>query len=41
VDYSKAARELGYNPRPIRESLKDAYEFYRQQGWLEAQKEAA
>lgn len=34
VDYSKAARDLGYKPRSIRDSLTDAFTFYRQQGWL-------
>lgn len=36
VDYSKATRELNYNPRPARESLQDMYHFYREQGWLSA-----
>lgn len=34
VDCSRAAETLGYLPRPIEQSLKDAYAFYRQQGWL-------
>lgn len=34
VSYDKAATELGYAPRPLRESLADAFEFYSSQGWL-------
>jgi dihydroflavonol-4-reductase len=35
VSHAKAARELGFAPRPVRESLGDALAFYRSQGWLE------
>ncbi len=31
----KAAAELDYQPRPAAESLRDAYAFYQQQGWLD------
>lgn len=30
----KAARELDFRPRPAAESLRDAFAFYQQQGWL-------
>jgi dihydroflavonol-4-reductase len=36
VSHAKAARELGFSPRPVRDSLRDALEFYRDRGWLEA-----
>ncbi|HEY6558023.1 MAG TPA: NAD-dependent epimerase/dehydratase family protein [Polyangiaceae bacterium] len=35
VSHAKAARELGFAPRSVRESLADALEFYRSRGWLE------
>jgi len=35
VSHAKAERELGFAPRGTRESLADALEFYRAQGWLE------
>lgn len=35
VSHAKAARELGFSPRPVRESLRDALDFYRSRGWLE------
>lgn len=34
IDISKATAELNYQPRSIRDSLTDAYHFYRQRGWL-------
>ncbi len=34
VLHDKAKRELGFSPRPVRDSLADALEFYRVQGWL-------
>jgi dihydroflavonol-4-reductase len=36
VSHAKAARELGYAPRPVRDSLSDALDFYRERGWLES-----
>ena len=36
VSRDKAYRELGYTIRPLRESLADAVEWYRQRGWLNA-----
>lgn len=36
VSHDKARRELGYSVRTLRESLTDAVEFYRAQGWLDA-----
>lgn len=36
VSRDKAHRELGYTIRPLRESLADAVEWYRQRGWLNA-----
>lgn len=41
VLHDKARRELGFNPRPARESLADAFTFYQAQGWLEAPAVAA
>ncbi|RZO85674.1 MAG: NAD-dependent epimerase/dehydratase family protein [Oceanococcus sp.] len=29
----KAARELDYQPRPVEDSLRDAFAFYQEQGW--------
>lgn len=34
VDYSKAARELGYQPTSLREAMQDAYEFYVREGMI-------
>ncbi len=34
VSREKAQRELGYDTRPLRESLTDAVEWYRERGWL-------
>jgi hypothetical protein len=36
IRYDKAMHELGYAPRPVRESLADAYEFFDAQGWLKS-----
>jgi dihydroflavonol-4-reductase len=36
VRHEKAAAELGFSPRPVAESLGDAFDWYREQGWLEA-----
>jgi dihydroflavonol-4-reductase len=36
VSHAKAARDLGFAPRPVRESLADALAFYRAQRWLRA-----
>ena len=36
VSHDKAARELGYAIRPLRESLGDAVQWYRERGWLNA-----
>lgn len=30
----KAKQELGYTPRPVRDSLHDAFSFYSEQGWV-------
>lgn len=35
VSHDKAKRELGFSPRSARDSLADALEFYRAQGWLD------
>ena len=34
VSHDKAARELGYSIRPLREALGDAVAWYRERGWL-------
>ena len=34
ISIAKAAAELDYRVRPVRESLADAFAFYRAQGWL-------
>lgn len=34
VSHEKAARELGYRPRPIRETIEDAYAWFRDRGVL-------
>jgi dihydroflavonol-4-reductase len=36
VSHAKAARELGFEPRPTREALNGALDFYRQAGWVGA-----
>ena len=36
VSRDKAERELGYTIRPLRDSLSDAVEWYRERGWLNA-----
>jgi dihydroflavonol-4-reductase len=36
VSHEKARQELGFSPRPIRDSLADALAFYRQEGLLKA-----
>lgn len=36
VSHDKAQRELGYSIRPLRESLGDAVDWYRERGWLNA-----
>ena len=36
VIHEKAARELGFAPRPARASLEDSFAWYRERGWLEA-----
>jgi dihydroflavonol-4-reductase len=36
VSRDKAERELGYSVRPLRESLGDAVDWYRERGWLNA-----
>jgi nucleoside-diphosphate-sugar epimerase len=34
VSHAKASRELGYNPRPLRDTLKDSYDWFRGAGRL-------
>ena len=34
-DHGKATEELGFNPRPAQEALKESVDWVRQQGWLE------
>jgi dihydroflavonol-4-reductase len=34
VSHEKATRELGYNPRPLRETLQAAYDWFGQNGYL-------
>lgn len=36
ICYDKAMNELGYAPRPVRESLSDMFEFFRAQGWAKS-----
>ena len=38
IDCSKAKDELGYSPRPIRESIKDSIRWFKQKGMIESQK---
>jgi dihydroflavonol-4-reductase len=33
-DARESLAELGVNPRPIDESLRDAVEWYRERGWI-------
>jgi nucleoside-diphosphate-sugar epimerase len=35
VRHEKAAEALGFAPRPVAEALADAFDWYREQGWLE------
>ncbi|MBN2114124.1 MAG: NAD-dependent epimerase/dehydratase family protein [Acidimicrobiia bacterium] len=41
VDHSKAARELGYSPRPTEESIADAYRWFAARGMLPGDTAAA
>ena len=34
VSHAKAGRELGFSPRPVRDSLADALAFYKEVGWI-------
>jgi nucleoside-diphosphate-sugar epimerase len=34
VSHDKATRELGYNPRPLRDTIDATYEWFGQQGML-------
>ena len=34
ISFDKAVNELGYAPRDLRASLQDAYDFFKDQGWL-------
>lgn len=34
VSHDKASRELGYSPRPLEETLKDTYDWFRDNGYL-------
>ncbi len=36
VVHDKATRELGFSPRPVRASLADSFEWYKDRGWLDA-----
>ena len=40
VDGTKAARELGYQPRPIEQTVADLYAFFRQTGALTADQQS-
>jgi dihydroflavonol-4-reductase len=35
ISHEKAARELGYKPRPLQETLRDTYEWFGAHGYLE------
>jgi dihydroflavonol-4-reductase len=35
VSHDKAARELGYSPRPLRETIVDTFEWFHQSGYLQ------
>ncbi len=37
ISHEKAARELGYQPRPIEETIRDTLDWFRSQGMLEAE----
>ncbi|MBN1374802.1 MAG: NAD-dependent epimerase/dehydratase family protein [Dehalococcoidia bacterium] len=37
VNYSKATKELGYNPRPIRETIVDTIQWFQENGYLNIQ----
>jgi dihydroflavonol-4-reductase len=41
VSHAKAARELGFAPRPARQALAGALEFYRGEGWTQRRGEKA
>jgi len=40
VCLERAERELGYHPRPMEDTIKDTYRFFRTQGWLPQKTEA-
>ncbi|MGD0856812.1 MAG: NAD-dependent epimerase/dehydratase family protein [Dehalococcoidia bacterium] len=35
ISHSKATRELGYNPRPVRETIADAVQWFKDNGYLD------
>jgi len=34
VSHNKAARELGYKPRPLRQTIVDTFEWFHESGYL-------
>jgi dihydroflavonol-4-reductase len=38
ISHEKAARELGYKPRPIRETVRDTLDWFRERGMLDAKR---
>ncbi len=35
ISHEKASKELGYKPRPIEETIKDTYDWFKQNGFIE------
>jgi dihydroflavonol-4-reductase len=36
VSHQKAAGELGYNPRPLRETIVDTFQWFHESGYLDS-----
>jgi hypothetical protein len=34
-NHAKASKELGYDPRPTRETIQDTFTWFGEMGWLE------
>ena len=34
ISFEKATRELGYSPRPFRETIQDSFAWFREMGWV-------
>ena len=35
ISHEKATKELGYNPMPVKESIRDQYLWFKENGYLD------